>query len=1495
MLKRITLLTASIILSSLFIAAQPTMTPANTFRIDEGDSKELIIAKAAHVIPTVNQLEALGNEFIAFVHFGPNTFTRLEWGSGTEDPAVFDLKDLDTDQWCQAMKAAGMKMVILTVKHHDGFVLWQSRYTHHGIMSTNYRNGKGDVLGELSASCRKYGLKLGVYLSPADLYQIEHADGLYGNLSSYRQRTIPRQVPGRPFSNKTTFTFEVDDYNEYFLNQLFEILTEYGEIHEVWFDGAHPKRKGGQTYNYSAWKKLIRTLAPKAVIFGREDIRWCGNEAGATRKTEWNVISYPDDPDTTSHFPDRTEYDLGSRETLYRGRYLHYQQAETNTSIREGWFYRDDTHQKVRSADDVFDIYERSVGGNSTFLLNIPPNREGKFSEADVAVLEETGKRIRETYEVNLLQGAEGPAALLDGNPDTYILLKEAHREMVIQLPAPAKINRVMLQEAIASHSERVEAHAVDAWIGNRWVEIAAGTNIGYKRILRFPEVTTQKLRIRVTAARLDPTISHLSAHYYQTRPPQLTFTRDKEGMVTIEPREGDFNWNPHGENAAGNLNAGYEVYYTLDGSEPTQHAIRYTQPVKVVNKLLKAVSYQNNQLGTQHQEAFGIAKKKWQLVGVSSQQQRHAATMAFDGDRRTYWQSEKSRGPHHITIDLGEVHHLSTMVYTPQTLHAEGMMAKGMLQVSADSKKWETVETFLFGNLVNDPTPRTHRFSRPVTTRYIRVVASEIAGDGNSLSMAELDFASPPTEERVADLLSRMTIEEKIGQLCCPTGWEMYHKTGDHTVAPSALFRERMQHMPPGSLWATLRADPWTEKTLQTGLNPELAAKALNALQKYAIEETRLGIPLFFAEECPHGHMAIGTTVYPTSLAQAGTFNRELIREMAAAIGLEASLQGAHIGYGPILDVAREPRWSRMEETFGEDPLLTGILGSHFVQGLQGDDSHHTHRLYSTLKHFAAYGIPSGGHNGQKASIGMRELFSDHLEPFRRAIGAGAMSIMTSYNAVDGEPTTASSFLLKELLRERWGFQGFVFSDLGSIEGIAGTHRVAPDVKHAAAMALQAGVDIDLGGNAYGRNLAQALADNLISMADIDLAVSNVLRLKFEMGLFENPYVDPLKAATIVRSDAHKQIARKVARQGTVLLKNENGLLPLSREISSIAVIGPNADNIYNQLGDYTAPQERHHIVTLLDGIRNAAAPHTLVRYAKGCAIRDTTQTNIEEAVALARASDVVVLVVGGSSARDFKTEYLETGAATVAHRGEEILSDMDSGEGYDRSTLHLLGDQEKLLNGLAATGKPLIVIYIQGRPLNMNNAAQKADALLTAWYPGEEGGNGIADILFGDYNPAGRLPVTVPRSVGQLPVYYSLGRQAEYIDGSSTPLYAFGYGLSYTHFQYSDLTIHVEKEQVEVTCTITNDGKRDGDEVVQLYLRDNQSSVVTPPLQLKDFQRIHIQKGASTTVTFTLKYDDLALYNRQMQRVTEPGAFTVMIGAASDDIRLRDTFLIE
>lgn len=525
-MKKSCILTVTALLA--LACAQPAREYSNTIAVDPDDSPAEIISKAAHVVPTANQMRALEREFIAFAHFGPNTFTAKEWGSGIEDPGVFDLETLDTDQWCRAMKAAGMKMIILTVKHHDGFVLWQSRYTTHGVMSSPFQDGKGDVFKSLSQSCAKYGLDLGFYLSPADLYQIERPDGLYGNLSKPTWRTIPMAVEGRPFADTTTFRFCVDDYNEYYLNQLFELLTEYGPIKEVWLDGAHPKRKGGQTYDYHAWKEVIHTLAPEAVVFGREDVRWCGNEAGETRETEWNVIPYQENPDTLGTFHDMTDIDLGSDSRLLEAKFLHYQQAETDVSIRNGWFYRNDDEQEVRSADNVFDIYERSVGGNSTLILNIPPNREGRFPDRDVAVLEEVGRRIRSTYGTDLLdiQGKKVDVTHVPAGktaveaPDSQV---GAGKNQVIEISLPEAVtfNRLVLQEDVMHSGERVARHAVDIFTDGGWKQIASATNIGYKRILRFPVQTASRIRIRILESRAEPSIKTISAHLYEGPSPE--------------------------------------------------------------------------------------------------------------------------------------------------------------------------------------------------------------------------------------------------------------------------------------------------------------------------------------------------------------------------------------------------------------------------------------------------------------------------------------------------------------------------------------------------------------------------------------------------------------------------------------------------------------------------------------------------------------------------------------------------------------------------------------------------------------------------------------------------------------------------------------------------------------------------------------------------------------------------------------------------------------
>lgn len=804
--------------------------------------------------------------------------------------------------------------------------------------------------------------------------------------------------------------------------------------------------------------------------------------------------------------------------------------------------------------------------------------------------------------------------------------------------------------------------------------------------------------------------------------------------------------------------------------------------------------------------------------------------------------------------------------------------------------------------------------FALLLTVPVMAQKKSAAKADRKQASLPVYKQAAQPTEARVADLISRMTVEEKVGQLVCPLGWEMYTKTGKNSVEPSELFKKKMDAAPIGSFWAVLRADPWTQKTLETGLNPELSAKALNALQRYAVEKTRLGIPILFAEECPHGHMAIGTTVFPTSLNAASTWNPSLLYDMGSAIGLEAAAQGSNIGYGPVLDVAREPRWSRMEETFGEDPWLTSVLGTAVVRGMQGDNSADKQHVICTLKHLAAYGVPEGGHNGGPVYGGERLLRSQLLLPFETAVKAGAGTVMTSYNSIDGVPCTSNRHLLTDMLRGEWGFKGFVYSDLLSVEGIAGMGAAANN-KEAAVLALKAGLDMDLGGGAFGNNLKKALDEGLVTMADIDRAVANVLTMKFNLGLFDNPYVQPKRAREVCRSAEHKQLAQRVAAEGTVLLKND-GVLPLSRSMKRIAVIGPNADMPYNQLGDYTAPQAREAIVTVLDGVKAAVDKQTEVVYAKGCAVRDTTTADIPAAVSAAESADAVVLVVGGSSARDFRTKYIATGAAIAS---KEVL-DMDCGEGFDRSTLDLLGKQEQLIAAVSAatkkSGKPLVVVYIQGRTLLMNQAADKADALLTAWYPGEQGGNAIASLLFGDANPSGRLPVSIPRSVGQLPVYYSQGKLRDYMDAEAAPLYPFGYGLSYTTFDYSGLSIErlasadglataqsesagvlmasdnglrmsASQPLAKVRLTVKNTGKRDGAEVVQLYVHDRAASVAQPPIQLRAFQKVWLKAGESRQVEFTLGFDELSIIGADMKRVLERGDFDIMVGASSADIR--------
>ena len=747
------------------------------------------------------------------------------------------------------------------------------------------------------------------------------------------------------------------------------------------------------------------------------------------------------------------------------------------------------------------------------------------------------------------------------------------------------------------------------------------------------------------------------------------------------------------------------------------------------------------------------------------------------------------------------------------------------------------------------------------------------------------------PIEKRVSDLLGRMTVEEKVGQLSKLLGWEMYSKNGKQVTISNKL-RKAVKEQHIGLLWATLRADPWTQKTLLNGLSPVEAARATNAIQRYMVDSTRLGIPLLLSEEAPHGHMAIGATVFPTAIGQASTWNPQLIQDMASTIAMETYAVGGKNGYGPVLDLARDPRWSRTEETYGEDPYLIGQMGTAMIRGFQGEKLGERDKIIGTLKHFVAYAAPDGGHNGESVSFGERSLRQYFLPPFERAVKSGAGSVMTAYNSIDGIPCSANPWLLKDILRKDWGFTGFVVSDLLSISGLNGGHATAATAEEAASQSIHAGLDVDLSGTGYGSNLLKAVQQGLVEPAVLDTAVARVLRMKFNLGLFDHPYVDEKLVAQKVATAQNKTVARQVARESIVLLKNDQHILPLSKSLKRIAVIGPNADNAYNQLGDYTAPQAEGKVQTLLTGIRAAVGNSTRIDYVKGCAIRDTSNSDIAAAVAAAKQAEAVVLVLGGSSARDFKTSYQATGAANV---DPNTVSDMESGEGFDRVSLDMMGDQIKLLKAIQATGKPVVLVTIMGRPLNLNWAAEHVPAIVNAWYPGQEGGLAIADVLFGDYNPAGRLPISVPRSVGQLPVHYNhtKPKHHDYVEMSAKPLYAFGYGLSYSSFDYSDLQVSLKEADNDFACTVSfdvaNNGKLAGDEVAQLYVVDEISSVVTPVMQLKRFERKKIAAGKKERYSFQLTKEDLKLWNAGNEWKTEKGRFKLLVGASSDDIRLK------
>ena len=713
----------------------------------------------------------------------------------------------------------------------------------------------------------------------------------------------------------------------------------------------------------------------------------------------------------------------------------------------------------------------------------------------------------------------------------------------------------------------------------------------------------------------------------------------------------------------------------------------------------------------------------------------------------------------------------------------------------------------------------------------------------------APLNYQNPnlPVDQRVQDLLARMTLEEKVRQL------DMYFGADDFLGPDQKLDRT---HARPDAVFHSELAEK-AIGTLGVGSIHDLypPPQLYNAIQAWVIKSNRLGIPALFIEEGLHGYMAHGETVFPQSVNLAATWNPKLARATGAAIASEARADGVDMILAPVLDVARDPRWGRVEEDFGEDPFLSGQMGLNYVEGMQGGSLATDHTCIAEPKHFAAHGSPEGGLNTSPVHAGEREVRSVMLKTFEPAVRDGhAMAIMAAYNDIDGVPCTGNPWLLNDVLREEWGFKGFVLSDLGAIGRLYADHHVAATPADAVILAIKSGVDMqfyDFSHDTFQNALIQGVNDGKISQAAVDAAVSRILRAKFMLGLFDHPYVNTDLDQTVRRSPEHLALSLEVARESICLLKNQNNLLPLKRDIACIAVIGTNAN--IARLGDYADAAKERSDYGMLNQIKKLVSPQTKVLFSNG--------GNIRTAVRMAKSADVVVLGLG---------EWHGI-----------------SGEGNDRSDLDLPGNQEALLEAVEKTGRPVVLVLQNGRALSIPWAAQHVPAILEAWYPGEFGGQAIAETLFGDNNPAGRLPVSFPRSVGQLPVFYNHfpSRTNHYINGDDSVLFCFGFGLSYTTFKYDHLKVktYPAHGDVMVSFDLTNTGDRDGDEVAQAYVRETTASVATPVRALKAFSRVHLKAGETKSIMLRLNESDLEVWGAERKWALEPGEFTVMVGGSS------------
>ncbi|WP_448535987.1 glycoside hydrolase family 3 N-terminal domain-containing protein [Pseudothermotoga sp.] len=738
------------------------------------------------------------------------------------------------------------------------------------------------------------------------------------------------------------------------------------------------------------------------------------------------------------------------------------------------------------------------------------------------------------------------------------------------------------------------------------------------------------------------------------------------------------------------------------------------------------------------------------------------------------------------------------------------------------------------------------------------------------------------PAEIRARDLLSKMTLEEKMMQLGSVWGYELLDQEGRFSEErANELLRHGIgQITRPGGA---------------TNLEPAEVVKFVNQIQRYLVERTRLGVPAMIHEECIAGYMGLGATNFPQPIAMASTWDPDLIRRVARAIGSDMKKVGAHQGLAPVVDVVRDPRWGRTEESFGESPYLVARMGVAYIEGIQENG------IVATTKHFVAYGASEGGKNWAPSLVAPRELREVFMFPFEAAVKcANVLSVMNAYSEIDGVPCACSEELLSDVLRKEWGFKGIVVSDYFAVDVLKSYHRIAKDKGQAAKLALQAGIDIELPRIDCYYELKKLVEAGELSESALDEAVYRVLLMKFQLGLFEQPYVEECTSLP-----KHDDLALEVARKSIVLLKND-GILPLKKNLR-VALVGPNAKNVRNMFGDYSyythiralldtanlgsinAPsfnlkrveeivnKELQRVRSVYDALKSEGVD---AEWAEGCDVLEGDESAIREAVNLAQKCDVIVAVMGDRSG---------------------LTKDCTSGESRDSANLKLPGLQERLLLELAKTHKPIVLVLLTGRPYALGSVEDKMSAILEAWLPAEAGGQAIVDVLLGRVNPSGRLPISFPRSAGQIPVYHyvkpSGGRShwhKDYVDESVEPLYPFGHGLSYTKFEYSNF--HIESKRVPTAGEIVlkvdvkNVGDREGEEVVQLYVGREHGSVTRPVKELKGFARVHLEPGQKKTVQFKIHTDVLSYYNRRMELVVEPGVYKFMVGASSADIRFSD-----